>query len=114
MRLIEVKEVDESLLQEIVERIVIGINPVKIILFGSFAYGKPKKGSDLDILIIVDKCSSSRREERIKIRALLQDLLIPKDIIVATVDDVEEWRNVSQAFLTLIIKKGRILYERKD
>ena len=114
MKLIEVKKVDDALLQEVVKRIVSTINPVRIILFGSYAYGKPKKWSDLDILVIVDRVSSSRREERIKIRALLQDLLIPKDIIVATVSDVEEWKNVSQAFLISIIRKGRVLYERKN
>ncbi|WP_457554945.1 nucleotidyltransferase domain-containing protein [Candidatus Pyrohabitans sp.] len=91
MKLIEVKKVDDKLLQEIVKRIVSAINPKKIILFGSWAYGKPHRGSDLDILVIVDKLTtSSRREERIKIRTLLQDIMIPQDIIVATTRDVEE------------------------
>lgn len=114
MKFIEVENVDDALFREIIGRIVSAINPVKIILFGSYAYGKPKKGSDLDILVVVDKVSSSRREERIKIRALLQDILIPKDIIVATVNDVKEWENVPQAFITSIIKKGKVFYERKD
>ncbi len=113
MKLIEVKKVDDKLLQEIVKRIVSAINPKKIILFGSWAYGKPHRGSDLDILVIVDKLTtSSRREERIKIRTLLQDIMIPQDIIVATTRDVEEWKNVPQAFITSIIKKGRVIYER--
>jgi predicted nucleotidyltransferase len=113
MKLIEVKEVDEKLLQEIVKRIVSKINPKKIILFGSWAHGKPHKDSDLDILVIVEKLSTnSRREERIKIRALLQDILISQDIIVATVEDIEEWKNVPQAFITSIIKKGKVIYER--
>lgn len=114
MKLIEVKKVDEALLQEVVERIVSAINPVKIILFGSYAYGRPKKGSDLDILVIIDKLTSTRREERIKIRTLMQDMLISKDIILVTTDDVEEWKNVSQAFITSVIRKGRVLYERED
>ena len=113
MKLIEVKKADDKLLQEIVKRIVSAINPKKIILFGSWAYGKPHRGSDLDILVIVDKLTtSSRREERIKIRTLLQDIMIPQDIIVATTRDVEEWKNVPQAFITSIIKKGRVIYER--
>ena len=41
MKLIEIKKVDEKLLQEIGRRIVSEINPIKIILFGSWAYGKP-------------------------------------------------------------------------
>jgi len=47
----KIKRVDERLLKEIVNRIVNKVHPDKIILFGSYAYGKPKDGSDLDILI---------------------------------------------------------------
>jgi predicted nucleotidyltransferase len=112
MEVIEVKEVDENLLEQIKDIIVSSINPRKIILFGSYAYGKPHKGSDIDILVIVDQLHGSRREMRIKIRRLLRKYLIAKDIIIATVKDLEEWENVPQAFLTQIIEKGRVLYER--
>lgn len=112
MEVIEVKEVDENLLEQIKDIIVSSINPRKIILFGSYAYGKPHKGSDIDILVIVDQLDGSRREMRIKIRRLLRKYLIAKDIIVATLEDLEEWKNVPQAFLTQIIEEGRVLYER--
>jgi len=112
MDLVKVEKVDEALLKEIVRRILSTVNPVKIILFGSYAYGEPKRGSDLDILVILDELSCTRREMRLRIRKLLRDLLIPKDIIVATYEDVEKWKNVPQAFITSIVKKGRVLYER--
>lgn len=108
----EVKSVDEKLLNEIVNRILKVVTPAKIILFGSYAYGKSSKGSDLDILVVVDEIVSSRREMRIKIRGLLREFSIPKDIVVATTDDIEKWSNVPQAFVTSITKKGRVLYER--
>lgn len=114
MEIIKVEKVDDELLQEIVKRIVNAVNPLKIILFGSWAYGKPHKGSDLDILVVIDNLTSSRREMRIKIRGLLEDFLIPQDIVVATTKDIEEWKNVPQAFITSIVKKGRVLYERRD
>jgi len=114
IELIEVEKVDDELLQEIIERIVDAINPLKIILFGSWAYGKPHKGSDLDILVVVDNLISSRREMRIKIRGLLRNFLIPKDIVVITSQDIEDWKNVPQAFITSIVKKGKVIYERKD
>jgi predicted nucleotidyltransferase len=112
MEVIEVKEVDENLLDQIKDIIVSSINPQKIILFGSHAYGNPHKGSDIDILVVVDQLYGSRREMRIKIRRLLRKYLIAKDIIIATVEDLEEWKNVPQAFLTQIAEKGRVLYER--
>jgi predicted nucleotidyltransferase len=63
----KVEKVDKELLKEIVERIVNAVNPLKIILFGSYAYGMPKKGSDLDILVVVDNIKDLKRELRLKI-----------------------------------------------
>jgi len=114
MNFIKVKEVNENLLQEIVDRIVKAINPVKIILFGSYGYGEPKKGSDLDILVVMDNNIRSRHEVASKVYGALRGILIPKDVVVVTLNDVEEWRNVPQAFITKIIQKGRVLYERQD
>jgi len=114
LEFIEVKTVDERILGEVVERILKVVTPVKIILFGSYAYGKPIGDSDLDILVVVDELASTRRELRLKIREALREYLLPKDIVVATTRDVEEWKNVSNAFITSIIREGRVLYERKD
>jgi len=112
MKLIKVKEVDDKLLSEVVERVRKTVNPVKIILFGSHAYGKPKPGSDLDILVIMDNNISSRHEVASKIYGALRGILIPKDVVVVTLNDIEEWKNVPQAFITKIVKKGKVLYER--
>src|SRR5689334_22867681 len=38
-------------LRPAVQRIVDGLNPEKIILFGSYAYGKPNPHSDVDLLV---------------------------------------------------------------
>ena len=51
--------------------------------------------------------------EVIEVKEVDENLLDQiKDIIIATVKDLEEWENVPQAFLTQIIEKGRVLYER--
>jgi hypothetical protein len=63
---------------------------------------------------VVDDLASSRRELRIKIRSSLREFLIPKDILVATLKDIEEWEKVPQAFITSIVKKGKVIYEKKD
>ena len=114
MKLIKVEKVDEELLKEVVRRIVLAVDPVKIILFGSHAYGKPKKGSDLDIMVVVDKIENTRREIVLRIREALSDFLIGKDIVVVTTQEVEDWKEVPQAFVTYVVKRGRILYEKKD
>jgi len=43
MKLMKVEKVDEEILKEVVRRIVSAVDPEKIILFGSHAYGKLKK-----------------------------------------------------------------------
>ncbi len=98
------REANEDLLQEIVNRIVQSFNPQKIILFGSYAYGKPHEGSDLDILVIMDS-TLPRYKRSIPIYRALADLLIPMDILVYTPEEAEAWEDVPQAFITSILKK---------
>lgn len=114
MEIIEVKEVKKDLLNEIVQRILKVVSPLKIILFGSYAYGKPVKGSDLDILVVMPDKIKSRREVASEIYGALAGILIPKDIVVSTLKDIEDWENVPTAFITTVVKKGRVIYERKN
>lgn len=104
----------EKQIEDIVKRIVDHYKPEKIILFGSYAYGTPKKDSDLDLLIV--KESSLPRYKRAReIRKLLWGTSeISKDIIVYTQREIDDWREVDEAFVTQVMKKGKILYENKD
>ncbi len=45
----------ESIQQEVVDRIVRAVNPLRIILFGSAAKGEMKAGSDLDVLVVMSE-----------------------------------------------------------
>ena len=90
MKLIDVEEVDEELLKEVVRRIVSAVDPEKIILFGSHAYGKAKKGSDLDLLVIVKESSLPRYKRSVPIYKALAGILVPKDVVVYTEKEIEE------------------------
>lgn len=114
VELVKVEKVDENLVKEVAKRILSVLNPVKIILFGSWAYGKPHRGSDLDILIVIDDDSIQRYDATVKAYSALTGILIPKDVVVVTPRMVKEWENVPQAFVTTIVRKGRVVYERKD
>lgn len=108
----KINTVDRALLNDIKNRIVEAVDPERIILFGSYAYGKPSKGSDLDILIIM-KSNLPRYKRSIPIYKALCGMLIPKDIIVYTPEEVEEWENVPQAFVTTAVTKGEKIYEKE-
>ena len=93
---------------------LISLNPEQIILFGSYAYGTPTEDSDLDICVIEENYES-RLEEKAKIRRLLSNIKIPKDIILATKNyfnthSDENWINTA---LYDARHFGDVLYEKK-
>ena len=82
MKLAKVEKVDEEFLKEVVRRITLVVDFIKIILFGSYAYGKPKKGGDLDIMVVVKDDVKSCRKVASEVYGALCGLLIPKDVVV--------------------------------
>jgi predicted nucleotidyltransferase len=101
--------ITEELIQEIKERIVSAVHPDKIIVFGSYAYGTPTKDSDLDLLVIMPS-DEPMHKRVLPIRKLLRDFRVPKDIIVYTPQEVHDWKDVSNAFITSIMRKGKVIY----
>jgi len=90
------------------------LNAKKIILFGSYAYGEPNENSDLDLCIIEDKIES-KIKEKTKIRKLLKDIKLPKDILVEEEEyflshSDENWINTA---LYDARHKGIVIYEQK-
>jgi len=101
-------------IEEILKRIVNNFKPEKVILFGSYAYGSPSQNSDLDLLIVVKNSNLPRYMRAREIRKFLWGITdIPKDILVYTQEEIDEWKKVKEAFITKIVEKGKILYEDK-
>ena len=105
-------EVDASVMQEIVRRIVEVMHPEKIILFGSRSRGDARHGSDIDILVIADS-KEPRYRRAAPLYGALSDILCPMDILVYSPDEVKEWSEVRQAFVTTAIREGEVLYEKQ-
>ena len=76
-----------ELLQEIIQRIVSGAAPHKIILFGSYAYGTPSQDSDLDLLVIM-KTEERPANRVVAISRLLRPRPFPMDILVRTPGEI--------------------------
>ena len=92
-------------------KIVKAVNPEKIILFGSFAYGRPTPDSDVDLLVIME--SDLRPHARvIQISEILSPRPFPVDIIVRTPSEVAERVAKRDSFFLEIMTKGKVLYER--
>lgn len=99
------KEID-SLLKQIRKR----YNPLKIILFGSFARGDYDAYSDIDMLIVketdkrfidrigevLDMCNYKRQFEPL--------VYTPQEL-----SDMSKWN----FFIKTVLKEGKVIYERK-
>lgn len=99
----------EALLGTIVKRLL-PLNPSKIILFGSYAYGVPSPDSDLDICVI-KKQIVSKTEERREIREQLKDIEVAKDILIPTEEEYEFYRKQYGSVFMDIDLKGRVLWQ---
>jgi len=101
----------EEIIQDILEKLLTGYAPQKVILFGSYAYGTPRPDSDIDLLII--KETSERFIDRwVTVRRLLSDprRTIPIETIVLTPQEVSERLEIGDQFLAEILGKGEVLY----
>lgn len=97
-------------LKEVTDKIVKEFEPEKIILFGSYAWGKPHEDSDLDFFIIKDtELSSLKRIEAVDKIFSRRDL--PMDFLVYTPKQVEENLKRGDFFVKDILTKGKVLYD---
>ena len=98
----------QSLEATIVEKLM-PINPLRIILFGSYAYGNPNGDSDLDICVIKKEVKSKSKEKK-EIRERLKELLIAKDILVSSIEEYEFYKTQYGSVYMNIEKKGKLLW----
>jgi predicted nucleotidyltransferase len=85
--------VNDTLLAEIIRRIVAVSDPQQIILFGSQARGDAGPDSDLDLLVIKDEVESPRAEAA-RIYRALAGLSTPVDVVVTRSDYVRRHRDI--------------------
>lgn len=100
----------EILKDEIVERLK-PLHPQKIILFGSYAYGKPNEDSDVDLFLIKDSEENDNYEAvaMMKLRDLIRKYHIGFDILSASNSFLQ---NREDPFYKVdILEKGRVIYE---
>ena len=108
------KTLSPDIIGTITQRLVKEFTPEMILLFGSYAWGKPDRYSDVDILVIVPDISTKLSPVQRSIRAhrCLRGLKIPKDILVRTRSEIEKYITVYASLEARILEQGKILYEQ--
>ncbi len=100
-----------KLIKSITEKIRDKYNPEKIILFGSYAYGRRRKDSDIDLLII--KRTNARHVDRsIRIREILKEenRYVAIEPLVYTPEEINKRLELEDDFIKTILEKGVHLY----
>ena len=100
-------------LRPAIQKIVQELNPEKIVLFGSYAYGNPNPHSDVDLLVIMNT-KASHKDRSWAVSRLLLPRPFPVDILVKTPQEVKKGLDTGDFFLKEILTRGKVLYDRNQ
>lgn len=98
-------------IETMVDLIVKAFNPLRVILFGSWARGTANEWSDVDLLVVFPTVED-QREMAIEIRGVLRDIPVCKDIIVSTPDEIRRRGHFIGSVLRSALREGKVLYEQ--
>ena len=98
-------------MSEIVERLVQGLHPEAIYLFGSQAKGNADEASDIDLLVVVPKSNLPRHRREALSYDLLWGVKTPVDLIVLTRSEFERGVRVKTSLPARVKREGVVLYE---
>jgi len=105
------RRVPFSAIRKLALEIAEKFHPEKIILFGSYAYGKPHRDSDVDLLVIMPAWNEISKACRIRLSVHHP---FPLDLIVRTPENLK-WRLAEEDwFLREVMEKGKVLYEKNN
>jgi predicted nucleotidyltransferase len=89
----------QEIIQGILDKLLAGYAPQKVILYGSYAYGDPRPDSDIDLLIIKD--TPERFIDRwVTVRRILSDpqRKAPLETLVLTPQEVSQRLAIGDQF----------------
>jgi uncharacterized protein len=105
-----VKTVTEDLIKEITRRLTAEFHPEEVWLFGSHAWGEPREGSDLDLLVVVPQSDEPPVRRAQRAHRCLRGVEAALDVLVKTRADLERYRRVPSSLEALILRHGRLIY----
>ena len=97
-------------IQRYCDAIATAFKPRRIILFGSHAYGKPGRDSDVDLLVVMRKARRLGRHAAAVIRMRVRaDFSV--DMLVRDEQEVARRVKNQDLFMLDVTEKGRVMYE---
>lgn len=97
-------------LQDVVQRLVCGLQPERIYLFGSQAHGSARWDSDVDLLVVMPHSDEPRHRREARSYDLLWGLTLPVELVVLTHDEFEAESRVKSSLASTVLSEGALLY----
>lgn len=111
---------DEVLKNELIEALR-PLDPEKIIVFGSYAWGNPNKESDIDLYVITkDEFLPANFKKKIELKAPFEKSIrnirkkVAIDMIIHTRPMYQRFIERDSAFARDLIKNGVLIYEKSN
>ncbi len=105
-----VQKPTEELLSEVVQRLVSELAPRRVYLFGSHVYGQPHEGSDVDLMIVVDRPEQLSVDYLKRAYRCLRRTFVPFELHFRTQARFDRRRLVRTSIEHTIATKGKLLY----
>jgi predicted nucleotidyltransferase len=103
------KRIPQTVIRRLARQIAKQFKPQKIILFGSYARGKPRPESDVDLLVVMDT-KLKESQQSLEIRRSL-GVSFGMDLIVRSPKRLAQRLKMGDSFLEDVVKEGKVLYE---
>lgn len=99
--------------EEAARRLVEKFDPLRIIVFGSYARDEVERHSDIDLLVVVSEVEDER-QAAIGMLNVLNDLGAPTDVHVTTPEEIERRGWIKGTLLREALTEGREIYRKED
>jgi predicted nucleotidyltransferase len=95
-----------------VDEVARQFRPRQIILFGSYAYGRPDENSDVDLLVVMNYRGDSH-EKAVAVRGAATRTF-PMDLVIRRPAEIRRRIGWNDFFLKEITERGLVLYAADD
>ena len=105
----------DDTVSEVVQRLVDGVNPEQVILFGSRAPGDEREDSEIDLIVVESApfgMARSRRKEAARLYEAVAGIDATTDILVYSRAELDAWRSSRNHVLGRAVRAGKVVHER--
>jgi len=103
--------INADLLETIKNHLIETYKPLRIFLFGSYAWGEPNNESDIDIAVIISSTDLNMADRVRQGLSKLWNMPIPIDLLIYTETEIADKMSYHSTLQFKIINSGIKIYE---